>query len=839
MSGPTALPSGTGVELQVAASLATMPAALLVADARRRLLWANPLARALLRRPSGDRPPLESCGLVGRALHDLVERMRRVRAMHEWWCRIPVPPAGMLQSVSRRTDADSYAFLLRCEEASQAAHEALVAELGLLPAEARLALRVHRGLPIGAISTRFGIAPGSVRMRLLRLRRRLGSIARHDLFVTIDDVLAGLPLAPAWPSSGRGSGTGHVAQVPARVSERLAHFLQSSGVGLALCDLDGQLAWANTAARGLLDAGVVDEAGRCRTERLQDAVHRLGPQEDALRAAVLVTLESAPAVLRACLWQAGGGLVGVTLQSARLPETERGGRIRSLLGLDPADARLAGQMILGAGPGRLDPRPGAAAGLERKAVARLARRLGARNPTEIVYALRRQVGAPLAWERPASRPLRLSDPAMGLPAEAAPVRGVRAIALGSEVSNRVLQVLLAACLRRGLVTERLVREVGLGDQVMHDDRGRHSWEQFASCLDQLSEELADPAALRECMADVIVSHEVAYVLTEALATPLQIYTYGVEQVLRSLFRHLGVRVEPLGGGRLRIELGFPAGYQASPGCWRATGAVLGVVPRMWQQADALVEVTPGLRRAVFLVTPPGQLTPSEAEPPPMSQWLLGVLDGATSSAPPTPATLSFRLRAVLDASGLAECSHLLGQRLADRLDLPDLAAELCTVLDEQFLARRAALWANPHHDGTPVPLWSMGDPSAGRLEAVPLMEGGAEVGRLDVEPCVARSPLFRALLPWIAVGLTRVTSASEGGSPADAAARVARVAQAWELTPRQREVLALVVQGRSNRDVAATLGCSTRAIEVHLTRLLSLTGVPSRAALIARVWRSP
>jgi FixJ family two-component response regulator len=49
---------------------------------------------------------------------------------------------------------------------------------------------------------------------------------------------------------------------------------------------------------------------------------------------------------------------------------------------------------------------------------------------------------------------------------------------------------------------------------------------------------------------------------------------------------------------------------------------------------------------------------------------------------------------------------------------------------------------------------------------------------------------------------------------AELASRVAR------LTPREREVLDLVVNGRQNREIAVTLGISPRTVEVYKAKLL-------------------
>jgi DNA-binding NarL/FixJ family response regulator len=50
-----------------------------------------------------------------------------------------------------------------------------------------------------------------------------------------------------------------------------------------------------------------------------------------------------------------------------------------------------------------------------------------------------------------------------------------------------------------------------------------------------------------------------------------------------------------------------------------------------------------------------------------------------------------------------------------------------------------------------------------------------------------------------------------------------------ELTGRERAVLALMAEGRSNRAIAAELVVSERAVEKHVTNILSKLGVPATA----------
>jgi two-component system, LuxR family, response regulator FixJ len=64
------------------------------------------------------------------------------------------------------------------------------------------------------------------------------------------------------------------------------------------------------------------------------------------------------------------------------------------------------------------------------------------------------------------------------------------------------------------------------------------------------------------------------------------------------------------------------------------------------------------------------------------------------------------------------------------------------------------------------------------------------------------------------------------------AALAARVAQ---LTPREREVMQLVVAGSSNREIAAELGLSVKTVEVHRARVMEKMKVDSLADLVRLV----
>ncbi|MDH5676295.1 MAG: helix-turn-helix transcriptional regulator [Myxococcales bacterium] len=68
--------------------------------------------------------------------------------------------------------------------------------------------------------------------------------------------------------------------------------------------------------------------------------------------------------------------------------------------------------------------------------------------------------------------------------------------------------------------------------------------------------------------------------------------------------------------------------------------------------------------------------------------------------------------------------------------------------------------------------------------------------------------------------------------------RVNAFARDHGLTPRQTQVLSLILEGHANKAVAARIGISIRTVELHVSRVLQTVGVGCRAALVARVLSS-
>jgi DNA-binding CsgD family transcriptional regulator len=66
--------------------------------------------------------------------------------------------------------------------------------------------------------------------------------------------------------------------------------------------------------------------------------------------------------------------------------------------------------------------------------------------------------------------------------------------------------------------------------------------------------------------------------------------------------------------------------------------------------------------------------------------------------------------------------------------------------------------------------------------------------------------------------------------------RAARMARAFGLTPRQKDVLTLLAHGDEITDIATKLACIESTIEHHVTAILGKVGVESRSRLLAMFW---
>lgn len=163
-------------------------------------------------------------------------------------------------------------------------------------------------------------------------------------------------------------------------------------------------------------------------------------------------------------------------------------------------------------------------------------------------------------------------------------------------------------------------------------------------------------------------------------------------------------------------------------------------------------------------------------------------------------------------------------RMHDRgTDLPGTlqeAATDCLLLDLQLPDRPGLeVLRELRERGLQIPVVAIG--AAARIaDAVTAMK----LGSLDfVEKPLPPAPLAAAIQRALTIARERRARERE---------RAALQAQLAGLTPREREVLALVVDGMPNKRIAARLGISPKTIEVHRARVMRKTQASSLADLV-------
>jgi DNA-binding CsgD family transcriptional regulator len=87
-----------------------------------------------------------------------------------------------------------------------------------------------------------------------------------------------------------------------------------------------------------------------------------------------------------------------------------------------------------------------------------------------------------------------------------------------------------------------------------------------------------------------------------------------------------------------------------------------------------------------------------------------------------------------------------------------------------------------------------------------------------------------------ATGTAAVEPDVVAGALLERACRIALAAQKWRLTPKQREVVELLVEGQTNKESASALGCQEGTVEVHVSRAMKKSGAGNRAGLVAKIW---
>jgi DNA-binding CsgD family transcriptional regulator/tetratricopeptide (TPR) repeat protein len=211
------------------------------------------------------------------------------------------------------------------------------------------------------------------------------------------------------------------------------------------------------------------------------------------------------------------------------------------------------------------------------------------------------------------------------------------------------------------------------------------------------------------------------------------------------------------------------------------------------------------------------------------------------------------------AARVLGCARASGVDVGDDLDALEarLREELAKVADwptaGAFVALFEAELGGPDRTGSDCELWAQAveastaatapaqlEPYARFRHAEALAAGGDRAGarlRANEARAAAERIDMGLIVDRVAdlerrVGLVRIAGGSAPGSPASAATRTVED----DLTERERQVLTLIAQGLSNRQIAERLFISAKTASVHVSNILRKTNTSSRteAAFLAR-----
>jgi DNA-binding CsgD family transcriptional regulator len=181
--------------------------------------------------------------------------------------------------------------------------------------------------------------------------------------------------------------------------------------------------------------------------------------------------------------------------------------------------------------------------------------------------------------------------------------------------------------------------------------------------------------------------------------------------------------------------------------------------------------------------------------------------------------------------------------LAHFTDIESVGEAIVEVLHRQLSFSRVALHVRTGCDQDIHLLRAAGRPGGGATRCFVLHAAGGILGRVDVdvEPRGSDCDALEKLLPCFALALRGAGASPRpalGGSiSAERRAQALDVAaRRWQLTPRQREVLDLLVLGMTNKQIAAEVGCQEGTVEVHVSQMLKKSHAGNRAGLAAKVW---
>jgi DNA-binding CsgD family transcriptional regulator len=424
----------------------------------------------------------------------------------------------------------------------------------------------------------------------------------------------------------------------------------------------------------------------------------------------------------------------------------------------------------------------------------------------------------------------------------------------------ILRLVTAIAQPLGLDAKAFCREHSLDLDSPHPADARVPWQTFAALLQLTQNSVGGAAGLEAVgvntcqgfrlyrqLADLYFGLEDLYQITVSRIIPEM---YG--SILRSSFRRQA-------DSSFRVTLSIEREGGSCYPFWTLMLGQFRALPRHLQLPDAAVDVEFGDHFGEFIIVPPNS---NDEEHGPASKIRRGVRDhllddlllhDASEHTDKLRAkSLELETRTVVHRN--ISCDPVALQQLLSAIttDLNVPTARLWAYSSDGLLpigdhgestnrARlRRTLWINSRPVGCiEVERESSGDPSAINAEldehAATYVERIAQL--VGSTPRIADAKFSSGTAAVVnEPPIAEPPPSSRGRMRAARNSRVGEIASLWRLTPRQASVMALLVEGLANKEIALRLGCSVGTIENHVTCILRRAKVGSRGALTAAFW---
>lgn len=296
-----------------------------------------------------------------------------------------------------------------------------------------------------------------------------------------------------------------------------------------------------------------------------------------------------------------------------------------------------------------------------------------------------------------------------------------------EVSPKAYRVLLNALMSRGVSPLEWIGTLPVSLKGLQDAQSSLDWDIFAVLCDRFAALYGDMTVqgLESWLSYPHFLH----------GSPQRLYHQIEKRTGPALASNLVYRYEALEPNRLKLTVEIPEPYQPSPAFLTLFGEALRCVPRLIDQAEAVVEATVTPRQAAYLVTLPSSLNlwgrlrmayfalfdprPIQAEARHRQKWLQTLFQELAAAR-----QVIARQEWQLDLTARWE------RRLADCTRLEELGEVLIQILNREMGCQGIALWVQTGAD-TRL-LLRHGELSDKPAQVYPLRVGDKTVGRLDI-----------------------------------------------------------------------------------------------------------